>query len=47
MARDPKATCPKCGKRVDRVDGEYARHAAQGELCTMSRRDVVKEGRRR
>lgn len=42
--RDPKAKCPKCGRKVDRVDGEYARHYTDGELCTMSKRRIV-EGR--
>lgn len=38
-----KVDCPKCGKKVDRVDGEYARHYSQVELCTMSRREILKE----
>lgn len=41
-----KAKCPKCGKTVDRVDGEYARHYPNGELCTMSKREIAKPKKR-
>ncbi len=43
--RDFKVLCPACGKKVDRVDGEYARHYQGSEsienLCLMSRREIV------
>ncbi len=39
-----KFACPSCGKEVDRVDGEYARHYVGGEtidhLCVMSKREI-------
>jgi uncharacterized C2H2 Zn-finger protein len=40
MEASGKTKCPKCEKLVDRVDGEYARHYVQAELCTMSRREI-------
>lgn len=50
MEGDFKVECPKCGRKVNRVDGEYERHRARGELCTMSRHEITKadrNGRRR
>lgn len=41
--RELKVKCPECGKKVDRVDGEYARHQTKGNLCLMSKRDIVEE----
>lgn len=41
-----KVKCPKCQAKVDRVDGEYARHYVRVELCTMSRREILKEDSR-
>jgi hypothetical protein len=42
---DFKVLCPACGKKVDRVDGEYARHYTGSEstenLCLMSRREII------
>lgn len=32
--------CPKCGRKVERVDGEYGRHRSRNELCPMSRREI-------
>lgn len=40
-----KVECPKCGRKVCRVDGEYERHGARGELCTMSKRHIAEAGR--
>lgn len=39
----PAATvqCPRCGKNVEPVDGEYARHYAGRELCVGSKREIV------
>jgi len=37
-----KVECPACRRKVDAVDGEYARHTANGNLCPMSKRDTVK-----
>jgi hypothetical protein len=39
-----KAQCPACGRTVDRVDGEYARHYVEGVLCVMSKREVRQAG---
>lgn len=40
-----KLSCPACGREVDRVDGEYARHYRGEEstenLCLMSRREIA------
>ena len=44
--RNPKATCPACNRKVDRVDGEYARHYVRGELCLAARREITEERRR-
>lgn len=40
MTRDPKAKCLRCGRKVDRVDGEYGRHNDRGILCLMSKREI-------
>lgn len=45
MGASGKAECPKCGRKVSRVDGEYERHGARGQLCTMSRRKIIEAGR--
>ena len=40
-----KVSCPVCGREVDRVDGEYARHYRGAELtenlCVMSKREIA------
>lgn len=36
--------CPKCGRKVNRVDREYERHGSRGELCTMSKRKIIETG---
>jgi hypothetical protein len=38
-----KEECPKCGQKVDRVDGEYERHyVVANVICTMSKREIKK-----
>jgi len=44
--RELKVECPSCEKKVDRVDGEYARHNTRGNLCLLSKREIVGEKRR-
>ena len=36
--------CPECEQIVNRVDGEYERHKARGELCLMSKREIIDVG---
>lgn len=35
-----KVSCPRCGKPVASVDGEYARHYVKSQLCAGSRREI-------
>src|SRR4029077_8132669 len=41
---DRKVTCPWCGREVERVDGEYARHyRTKGEVCVGTKREIREE----
>lgn len=43
---DRKVTCPWCGREVEPVDEEYARHyRTRGELCIGAKREI-REGKR-
>jgi len=40
-AKEAKVSCPRCGREVDRVDGEYARHYRdKGEVCASVKREI-------
>lgn len=39
-----KVSCPWCGREVERVDGEYARHyRTSGEVCAGVKREIPEE----